>query len=103
MKGIIWYWTEQHREAAIEELISLKHKYEYCGIKSIDSRVNKLVARVIFNNGDTWEVVSAGERSRGYKCNISFIDSATSMDLINTIIKPCTIAYPFSAFKYWSV
>jgi hypothetical protein len=54
-----------------------------------------------YDNGDYWKMVKATESARGNKCNISYIDNEIPFDIIHDIVKPCTKAGPYQAFKYF--
>ena len=55
------------------------------------------------SNGDYWKAVKASDSARGYRCNISYIDVNIPHQVINTIIIPKTIAYPYRGYIYFDV
>ena len=98
MKGIVWYKNRSCGEEKINEIIN---RYDLMGIgiiKKINSKNNSLI---IFGNGDTWRLMAVADNVIGQKCNISLIEQSIEKDFIDTIIKPCTIASPFTAYNYY--
>lgn len=103
MRGIIWYW--ENMEDAQELLEDMIEKYERMGIKLSPSRSAyrqmKDTLTVEFENGDKWDVFRATEGRRGYRCNISYISRLIPERVVDVIIIPCTIGYPYHAINYW--
>lgn len=100
MKGIVWYNTLERRGMEMMERIEEEYKrYHYANVltKTCGNRRYELV----FDNGDYWKLVKATESARGNKCNISYIDNEIPFDIIHDIVKPCTKAGPYQAFKYF--
>lgn len=99
MKGIIWRNSinSENAERLFYQLIT---NYEFIGITG---KIIKSKLRMSFyaGNGDTWEVVSAVESSRGRKCNISYIERGIPDEIVQHIIIPCTVALPFRAITYF--
>ena len=46
-------------------------------------------------------MVSAHEGARGYRANVSYVDVRIKPEIIDTIIRPCTIALPYSAIHFY--
>ena len=98
MRGAVWGATMQRARVKLQQIIE---EYELIGIK-LTKQVNSLSsAWAEFENGDIWKAVSASDSARGNKINVSYIDRAISEDIVNKIIKPCTIAHPFQAIHYY--
>lgn len=97
--GIIWSYSS--REKADKKLNEIIENYDQMGITATHVRRNSWEYSVQFKNGDRWEVKSAKESSRGSKCNVSLVDSEIPLDVFNVIIRPCTIAKPFSAIDFY--
>lgn len=99
MKGIIWrnYSNSQAAEILFEQIIM---NYEFIGINGKTTKTKDFM-RFEANNGDCWEVLSWHESFRGKKCNISYIEKGIPREIVNNIILPCTVAYPFRAVTYF--
>ena len=94
MKGIIWGNKEK---IAIDKLDRMVETYQKLGI----SVVKRTRLDCLFDNGDTWIACRCNDNGRGRKCNISYIDKAIPDEEVNSIILPCTIAYPYQATYYY--
>lgn len=94
MKGIVWgnRWI-----SAVNKLDQIALKYEYLHISPIQIVKTKNEYIITYENGDNWR----NTNSRGYKCNISYIDREIADDIIDTIIKPCTTDFPYHGFEYY--
>lgn len=99
MRGIVWGLT--FNDAKIK-LLDIEEKYR--PYTDIAAKYNsKSTYEIIFENGDRWIACEASDRSRGHKCNISYIDSRIPNDIVDNIIKKCTIAEPYHAITYFKV
>lgn len=58
-------------------------------------------AYIIFENNDFWKVVKGTTNSRGQRANVSYIDCRIPQKIVDEVIKPCSISYPFQGFKYY--
>lgn len=96
MKGIVWYYTK--KEVGLAKLENIIEEYRRMRINII----HRTMDYVEFDNQDIWQICSVQDRSRGHACNISLIERGTPEDLINIIIKPCTKAFPYRAFNYYT-
>ena len=56
---------------------------------------------ITYENGDNWRALRGNTNSRGYRCNISYIDREIADDIVDTIIKPCTTCFPYHGFEYY--
>ena len=104
MKGIIWCARDSAKEnwdKATEILTKIVEDYLRSGHFCIKDKQLSSERVVTFDNGDQWKIVYASEYQRGQKCNISYIQRSISKDIIDNIIKPCTIAPPFQGYKEW--
>ena len=98
MKGIVWSCIT---DDGIEQLLRIEKDYNQIGIKTQKKVISKLQSYIIFDNNDIWRVVGASDCGRGYAANISYIDRRIPQNIINTIIKPATKAWPYQAFKFY--
>lgn len=101
MRAIIWGTTF---ERASKKLDEIEKEYErYRTAKLIKKIKTKNYHILKFDNKDYWIATSARESARGFRCNISYIDSMIPLGFIDTIIKHCTSAGPYQAIKYFYV
>ena len=98
MKGIVWgnRWI-----SAVNKLDQIALKYEYLHISPIQIVKTKNEYIITYENGDNWRAIRGNTNSRGYKCNISYIDREIADDIVDTIIKPCTTCFPYHGFEYY--
>lgn len=98
MKGIVWgnRWI-----SAVNKLDQIALKYEYLHINPVQIVKTKTEYTITYENGDNWRAVRGNTNSRGYKCNISYIDREIADDIVDTIIKPCTTCFPYHGFEYY--
>ena len=99
VRGIIWAYD---RDSGNEQLLEIKRKYQLLDIQPVKERISKSSGSFIaFDNGDTWRSVCAAESARGQRANISYIDRRVPEDIVNCVIKPCTLDIPYSAYHYY--
>lgn len=99
MKGIVWGLTIAD---AIEKMEQIERNYEmYRAANVLTRRKSNYVYELVYDNGDYWIACGAHESARGRKCNISYIDVRIDPEVIDCIIKPCTTAGPYQAFRYF--
>ena len=98
MKGIVWYYIY---EDGIKQLRQIQANYECLKIKTVRERFNRFDSFIEFNNGDIWRLAPGRDSSRGNKINVSYIVRRIEEEVVRCIIKPCTVAYPFQAFRYY--
>lgn len=98
MRAVVWY--DQHPETAKEFIKMQINRYKFIGIEGriVESK-NSL--RFYADNDDFWQTAPSHESSRGIKCNISYIEKCIPEEIINCVIKPCTVAYPYNAIAYY--
>jgi len=98
MKAIVWY--NNNVETAKEFLKMQIYRYK---LARIEGRVveSKNYLRFYADNGDFWQTSPSRESSRGHKCNISYIERGIPEEVINCVIKPCTVAEPYNAIDYY--
>lgn len=94
MKGIIWGRTST---SAIDKLDQIAAQYEQLHIYPI----SKNEYNIIYENGDYWRICLGNTFSRGYKCNISYIDNSIPNEIIETIILPSTTRPPYQGIIYY--
>lgn len=99
MTGIIWY---KDREHGFERLDQLIEHYSRLGVTPTKVKKSYFFAFAHFDNGDYWRVFSANDNNRGASCNVSLIEDTIDRDIVNCIIKPCTKAFPYQAFAFYS-
>ena len=63
--------------------------------------ITKHNAWVEFENGDYWVACGQVESARGHKANISYVDRAINKEFFNTVIKYCTIGFPYRGFLFF--
>ena len=99
VRGIIWAYD---LKSGNEQLLELKRKYQLLNINPVEERISKTANSFIaFDNGDVWRAVYAAESARGQRANISYIDRRVPEDIVNCVIKPCTLDIPYSAYHYY--
>ena len=98
MKGIVWGKTFT---SAIDKLDQIAAQYEQFHIYPIRIIKSKNEYIITYENGDYWRACCINTSSRGYKCNISYIDREIADDIVDTIIKPCTTCFPYHGFEYY--
>lgn len=99
MKAIVWGNT---LEEASEKLDEIEEKYEQYGTAKLIRKTKTKNSHILeFDNKDYWMARSARESARGSRCNISYIEATIPLEFIDTVIKQCTSAGPYQAFKYF--
>lgn len=99
MKGIVWGLTQ---DAAWSKLQEIEENYKrYHTAKAVRRIKSFSYYEIQFDNGDVWQATRAGDFARGRKCNISYIDARIGKEIVDCIIKPCTIAGPYHAINYF--
>ena len=100
MKGIIYC---DKLETGLGQFKKIIEDYANIGITCDKPVANANQARVTFNNGDEWIVVSATEgMARGHACNVAYIDRMIPDDFVETIIMPTIKAFPYQAYRYYN-
>ena len=98
MKGIVWGHTFQ---TAKEQLKKIQEHYELYHIPATRIKNSLHEYWIEFSNGDIWRAINATESARGNKVNISYIDRKIDPIFIDVIIRHCTVAPPYQAFRYY--
>ncbi len=98
MKGIVWGRT---LTSAIDKLDQIATQYEQLHIYPVSIIKSKSEYTIIYENGDYWRVCLGAAFSRGYRCNISYIDNNIPNEIIETIIIPSTIRPPYQGIIYY--
>lgn len=98
MKGIVWgnRWI-----SAVNQLDKIAIKYKQLHINPVQIVKTKTEYTITYENGDNWRAIRGNTNSRGYKCNISYIDREIADDIVDTVIKPCTTCFPYHGFEYY--
>ena len=98
MKGIVWGKTFT---SAIDKLDQIAAQYEQFHIYPIRIIKSKNEYIITYENRDYWRACCVNTSSRGYKCNISYIDNNIPNEIIETIILPCTTSPPYQGIIYY--
>ena len=98
MKGIVWGKTFT---SAIDKLDQIAAQYKQFHIYPIRIIKSKNEYIITYENGDYWRACCVNTSSRGYKCNISYIDINIPNEIIETIILPSTTSLPYQGIIYY--
>ena len=98
MKGIVWGKTVA---SAVDKLDQIAIQYEQLHINPIRITKSRTEYIITYENGDYWRACLGSTSSRGYKCNISYIDNSISNEIIETIILPSTTRLPYQGIIYY--
>ena len=83
----------------MEEFERMVKAYELRRIKLVGPVMNHgLKVYAEYENGDRWDLRPVTDSSRGYKCNVSYIQRGIPLDKIRRFIQPSMIG-PYSAYK----
>lgn len=99
MMGIIYH--NANSVAGNAKLMEIVANYEMANISVVKRHYGKYGAYAQFENGDIWRVLGAHDGSRGYRCNIAYIERSISLDTYRTIIYPSLLNQPYSAIHLW--
>lgn len=97
MRGIVWYKNKNKGEEKFFEIIN---NYKRLNYKVILKKYSHQIIAYC-NNGDFWRLLSVEEGGKGGRTNISLIEKDIKKEIINSIIKPCTILWPFSVIDFY--
>lgn len=100
MTGIVFGNTFERAEIQLNK-IAQDYKMCHIFIEQLRKRNNSL--EIIFDNGDIWRARAASESIRGIRCNVAYIDKTIPLKFANEVIKPLISAYPFQAYKIFSL
>ena len=101
MRGLVWSYTFND---GVDKLKEIETDYHCMKIRTIRERKTKNEYQIKFDNGDIWQVVGAKENAKGFRANISYVDTRINPDFVNTIIRHCTSLPPYNAiifYGYW--
>lgn len=98
MKGIVWGKTFV---SAVDKLDQIAIQYEQLHINPIRITKSRTEYIITYENGDYWHACCVNTSSRGYKCNISYIDNSIPNEIIETIILPSTTSPPYQGIIYY--
>ena len=99
MKGIIWYKDDWVK--GFEQLEKIIEKYQQINISTKRFARSRFDSFAEFQNGDIWRVLGANDGSRGYRCNVAYIERSISFDTYRVIICPAMMNHPYSAIHLW--
>ena len=88
MKGIVWgnRWI-----SAVNQLDKIAIKYKQLHINPVQIIKTKTEYTITYENGDNWRAIRGNTNSRGYKCNISYIDREIADDIVDSVAEAITI------------
>lgn len=98
MKGVIWCNKIEDGNIELQRMIDNYERMSYTTVSQVISKNN---SRVVFDNGDVWEVRHPSEDVRGVRCNISYIDRTIDRYTVDTLIRKTMILTPYTAYKYF--
>ena len=99
MKGIIYY--NSNFENGIAELKRIVERYKQMEISTTYCNYSRNGALATFENGDSWRVLGAKDSSRGYRCNVAYIERSIDYNTYQVIIGPAMFEFPYSAMRFW--
>lgn len=99
MIGNIYH--NSNSEAGNAKLKEIVANYEMACIPAVEVHYTKYRAWAQFENGDIWRVLGANDGSRGYRCNVAYIERSISFDIYRTIICPAMRHHPYTAIHLW--
>ena len=99
MKGIIFY--KNSYEKAFEKLEEIINNYKKLNYSITQYKKSRLDTVITFSNGDYWQIKKANEHSRGFACNIAYIEREIEKTIVDTIIMPTIKAKPYTGFNFW--
>lgn len=99
MKGIVWYKDYQKGKDKFDQIIK---DYVWLNIKIKKQLISKVSnSWVLFENGDLWHLLPSIECFRGFRTNISYVDSDIDEEYVYNIIYRSTTAKPYQAIVYY--
>ena len=100
MKGMVFGNTFKRAEIQLNKIVQ---DYEEYHIFIEQQRKNNSSLEIIFDNGDIWRARGISENIHGTRCNVAYIDNTIPLRIINEVIKPLVSAYPFQAYREFSL
>lgn len=97
MRAAIW---ANSRKVGDNQLLKIEKQYNLFHIETKRRVMSSSGSWIEFENGDLWRVCTS-LASRAYKCNIAYIERSVPEEVVNQIIKPQVMAYPYQAFNYF--
>lgn len=97
MRAAIW---ANDRKTGDNQLLKIERQYNLFHIKTKRKVISSNGSWIEFENGDLWRVCTS-LALRAYKCNIAYIERNVPEEVVNQIIKPQVMAYPYQAFNYF--
>lgn len=99
MIGNIYY--NSNSEAGNAKLKEIIANYEMARIPAVKICYAKYRSWAQFENGDIWRVLGANDGSRGYRCNVAYVERSISFDTYRVVICPAMRNHPYSAIHLW--
>ena len=99
MIGNIYH--NSNSEAGNAKLKEIVASYGMARIPAVKVCYAKHGAWAKFENGDIWRVLGANDGSRGYRCNVAYVERSISFEVYRTVIQPAMRSCPFSAIHLW--
>lgn len=75
------------KELATRRLEEILNDIQYGKVK--DVRKSRFDMRAELHNGDTYQISSASDSSRGMRFNIAYVDRNITLGFLNEVIRPC--------------
>lgn len=88
-------------EAGNAKLKQIVTNYAMARIPAVKVHYDKYRSWAQFENGDIWRVLGANDGSRGYRCNVAYVERSISFDTYRVIICPAMMNHPYSAIHLW--
>ena len=88
-------------EAGNAKLKQIVTNYEMARIPAVKVHYDRYRSWAQFENGDIWRVLGANDGSRGYRCNVAYVERSISFDTYRVIICPAMMNHPYSAIHLW--
>ena len=100
MRGIVFGAT---LDVARDKLNLMSTEYEKFWKVEIERIISsRYEYKIIFSNGDIWACMAANNGNCcGRRCNIALIDRNISKEIVDSIILPCLVRYPYGAVGYY--
>lgn len=97
MRAAIW---ANNRKIGDNQLLKIEKQYNLFHIETKRKVMSLSGSWIEFENGDIWKVCTS-LASRGYRYNIAYIERNIPEEVVNQVIKPRAMAYPYQAFNYF--
>jgi hypothetical protein len=78
-----------HRERGTEFLDNLVGEIKHKDINKIRKNLNEYIVEL--KDGTTYQIVSASDSARGYKCNKAYVENGTDKEILDCVIRPTLV------------